>query len=342
MANFKDIAMKRRGLRAVSSLEVGEQRLSARMMRGTTAPTAVDRGLWLNLSRRAKKKEENVLTTCEGKWASASVFPKLTGFPSFPHAYDVCLQGAQYGQETFCYLDGTNGDVVLDLLELVNGGRKLPESAQRAPSSASNVSAGDVVSFQKMERKKRSLHTSLAAMFGLLGLYAILDIFTRDNGFKLAGSDQDDRLDGGRGNDELFGHNGNDTITGGLGNDLISGGRHADNLDGGAGKDTLFGGQGADTINGGLDDDVLNGGSGADVFVFTNGHGHDTISDFETANLQEHIDLSGISAITDLNDLFTNHIKQVGADVVIDTGLGSIILTDTNVSDLMDGNSFLL
>jgi hypothetical protein len=54
MTSFKDIALKRRALRAISAPDVGEQRLSERMMRGTEAPTPVDRGEW-NFIRALRK-----------------------------------------------------------------------------------------------------------------------------------------------------------------------------------------------------------------------------------------------------------------------------------------------
>ncbi|WP_120500371.1 hypothetical protein [Roseovarius sp. EL26] len=60
MTSFKDIALKRRALRAISAPDVGEQRLSARMMRGTEAATPVDRGEWNSI--RALRKASVVKT----------------------------------------------------------------------------------------------------------------------------------------------------------------------------------------------------------------------------------------------------------------------------------------
>ena len=83
-------------------------------------------------------------------------------------------------------------------------------------------------------------------------------------------------------------------------------------------------------------DDFLTGGFGDDVFIFADGHGDDTITDF-TAGIgtNDAIDLSGVTDIVDLADLLANHATDVGADMVIDTGAGNAItLIGVNVSEL--------
>ena len=61
--------------------------------------------------------------------------------------------------------------------------------------------------------------------------------------------------------------------------------------------DVLTGSDGDDTISGGIDDDTMTGGAGADTFVFSEGHGNDTITDFDASH--DTIDLSRFeSAIT--------------------------------------------
>ncbi|PPB79364.1 hypothetical protein LV82_02972, partial [Albidovulum inexpectatum] len=53
------------------------------------------------------------------------------------------------------------------------------------------------------------------------------------------------------------------------------------------------------------------------------------------------IDLSAVSAITNLADLMANHIAQVGADVVIDDQAGNTItLTGVNLANL-DASDFV-
>jgi Ca2+-binding RTX toxin-like protein len=71
-------------------------------------------------------------------------------------------------------------------------------------------------------------------------------------------------LDGGAGNDSLVALAGNDI------------------LDAGAGNDSLGGGAGNDTLTGGTGNDKLDGGSGDDTYIFNQGDGADTISDYKS------------------------------------------------------------
>ncbi|WP_424433944.1 M10 family metallopeptidase C-terminal domain-containing protein [Planktotalea sp.] len=64
----------------------------------------------------------------------------------------------------------------------------------------------------------------------------------------------------------------------------------ADTLNGDAGDDRLFGGDDDDVLIGGAGNDAMNGGEGADTFIFRQGDGNDTITDFE-----DGIDLIDIS-----------------------------------------------
>ncbi|KMW57776.1 Alkaline phosphatase [Candidatus Rhodobacter oscarellae] len=155
------------------------------------------------------------------------------------------------------------------------------------------------------------------------------------------GEDDADLLVGWLGSDTLEGGNGNDTLNGEEDNDTVSGGAGDDLLIGGTGDDLLVGWLDDDTLDGGAGNDVMNGEQGNDVFMFFDGHGDDIILGFEANNDLEDINLAGISAITDLNDLVSNHMSQQGADVVIDTGSGSITLAGVQMGDLLDGNDFI-
>jgi Ca2+-binding RTX toxin-like protein len=141
----------------------------------------------------------------------------------------------------------------------------------------------------------------------------------------LLGQGGGDRLNGGPGQDRLRGGAGADTLIGGAGNDRLAGDPGDDSIVGGAGRDTLIGGAGNDT---------LAGGSGADVFVFAVGFGIDRIVDFQLTVPGEVIDLSGVAAIVDFDDLVANHLSQSGADAVIRAGANRIILTGSDVTDL--------
>ncbi|MEM6371437.1 MAG: M10 family metallopeptidase C-terminal domain-containing protein [Pseudomonadota bacterium] len=163
---------------------------------------------------------------------------------------------------------------------------------------------------------------------------------------RLFGGDGDDLGYGGEGNDGLFGDAGNDTLYGGTGNDRFFGGSGNDLLSGGADNDTINGGSGFDTIDGGSGDDILFGRFNADLFVFADDHGNDTIGDFNAVNNFERIDLSGVSAITGLSDLMLDDAAngaavQSGNDVLITTGDSSTITLSNVVLSDLDAFDFL-
>lgn len=162
-----------------------------------------------------------------------------------------------------------------------------------------------------------------------------------------------DVLHGGDGHDELRGANRADILFGGLqwdvlyggrGKDYLSGAAGQDELYGGAGNDTLYGGKGRDLLMGGENRDLLFGNGGSDKFLFQTGDGIDVIGDFNALDDSEVIILRKVNAITDFNDLMnpaSNHIAQVGQDVLITDGEGlEITLQNVNLSDL-DANDFI-
>ena len=151
----------------------------------------------------------------------------------------------------------------------------------------------------------------------------------------LFGGDGHDVLAGGSGDDTLMGKAGNDTLKGWKGDDVLFGGDGDDSLVGSFGNDTIYGGTGKDTLAGGDGDDLLTGGLQADQFIFADGFGDDTIIDFAATWNAEKIDLSGVAAIISFADLSTNHMAQVGSDVVIDDLAGNTItLENVNLDDL--------
>ncbi|ORE92065.1 hemolysin-type calcium-binding protein [Aurantimonas sp. 22II-16-19i] len=165
-----------------------------------------------------------------------------------------------------------------------------------------------------------ALNTGEAAGDVYVSIENLLGSGAADN---LRGDAADNAIDGGNGNDWLYGRNGNDTLTGGIG---------ADRLSGEAGFDTLIGGAG---------NDQLTGGTNADTFVFANGFGNDTITDFEALNNFERIDLRDVTAITGFADLAASHLSQSGANAVIADGAGNTItLAGVNIADL-DANDFV-
>ena len=174
----------------------------------------------------------------------------------------------------------------------------------------------------------------------------------------LTGNAGRNELNGGDGNDILDGKAGADVMNGGLGNDtfyvdnsgdiigeyanagtdtviasvtyslaginaenLTLAGTAALNATGNGLANVLTGNSGDNVLNGGAGADILTGGHGADRFVFGydashNPSGNDTITDFNAGD-GDRIDLSAYHG--------QGHpvITQVGADAVIDLGLGN-------------------
>lgn len=133
----------------------------------------------------------------------------------------------------------------------------------------------------------------------------------------LAGNDA---FSGNGGNDNFFLGNGNDTGRGGIGADKLYGGIGNDRLFGDAGADRLFGGAGKDQITGGTGDDTMGGGGGADRFIFANGAGSDTITDFDLATDRLDVALPGsVSFMASGADLMVHY--GPGADVILLVGV---------------------
>ena len=105
-------------------------------------------------------------------------------------------------------------------------------------------------------------------------------------------------------------------------------------LYGGAGNDVIEGGAGADRIYGGEGDDSLTGGTEADTFVFEEGHGNDTITDF--ADGTDLIDLSDLG----IKNFAALSIADVNGNAVITTDEGTITLTGVATADL-DASNFV-
>lgn len=138
----------------------------------------------------------------------------------------------------------------------------------------------------------------------------------------------------------IFAGAGNDTVRGGNADDAVNGGAGNDSILGGGGDDTLVGGEGNDTFVGGAGDDTLFGGPGADLYVFSGNFGEDLIRGFST-NPNEKIDLQGVSTIVNFNDLTARHLRQEGADTVIDDDKGNIIVLVNFTAANLEANDFI-
>lgn len=138
-----------------------------------------------------------------------------------------------------------------------------------------------------------------------------------------------DTVTGGSGADQLYVGAGDDVADGGAGDDQIYGDAGDDILSGGSGVDLVYGDDGADILSGGADDDTLSGGAGDDVFVYGDGSGNDTITDFDMGDSDANgftNDQLDVSALTDGSGAPVNT-----SDVVVsDDGSGNAVLTFPN------------
>ena len=112
----------------------------------------------------------------------------------------------------------------------------------------------------------------------------------------------------------------------------MRGSNFADTIYGGAGNNTLDGQGGDDWLFGRGGNDTLTGGAGADRFVYVDGDGADTITDFNRGQ-GDKIDLSGVAGVYGIDDLNVTG----GANTVITFGPGQT-LTLNGVSSLDAGD----
>ncbi|WP_179958367.1 calcium-binding protein [Chitinimonas arctica] len=117
--------------------------------------------------------------------------------------------------------------------------------------------------------------------------------------------------------DELYGYAGNDSLVGLAGND------------------TLYGKGGDDTLNGGVGNDSLLGGAGSDLYLFKQGDGEDTISEY--ASGASNTDT--ISLGEGLNVAATSVTRKDG-DLILSFGDGSdrLIVSNYFYGDAAGGN----
>jgi Ca2+-binding RTX toxin-like protein len=87
------------------------------------------------------------------------------------------------------------------------------------------------------------------------------------------------------------------------GNDILIGSDFADDLRGGSGVDRLDGRGG---------NDFLTGGAGRDTFVFADGYGADTVTDYKAG--QDIYDFTGVGGVNDFGDL---HLTQFDPTTVL-------------------------
>jgi Ca2+-binding RTX toxin-like protein len=103
----------------------------------------------------------------------------------------------------------------------------------------------------------------------------------------------------------------------------------------------LIGGAGNDLLSGGSGDDTLTGGAGDDRFVFHNGDGLDTITDFTAGNSSgDVIELHGygVSTFAGLQGL----MSQVGSDTLITFDPDNVVTLHNVTTGQLNSGDFVL
>ena len=185
----------------------------------------------------------------------------------------------------------------------------------------------------------------------------------------LTGNDASNTLDGEQGADTMAGGLGRDTyivdntrdrvVETGAGDDLvrtsatftlsanvedmIATGNRDIALTGNTLANELTGNGGRNEIDGKSGNDRLKGGGAVDVFVFSTGGDRDIILDFDaTGTPHDVINLRGLRSVTSFADLIDNHMRQAGANVVIDGGSGDVLTINGVRLAQLDKGDFLL
>ena len=162
--------------------------------------------------------------------------------------------------------------------------------------------------------------------------------YLKSQSLNFAGSMGDDVMRGYAKADVLKGRGGDDTLIGGQGGDKLVGGGGNDHLSGGKGNDMLKGGAGDDWLVGGKGNDILKGGAGADTFFFAQGHGRDTILDFEAGVDTIAFNSKLFASVSDILD----SARQTSDGVVVHYAGGRLLLEDINLNDLSNGDFSLV
>ena len=109
-----------------------------------------------------------------------------------------------------------------------------------------------------------------------------------------------------------------------------------DTFTGTSGPETIVGTDDRDILIGKKGRDILEGGTGADTFVFRNGDGKDTITDFTaTGSSHDVLDLSAISDVDSFRDLKRDHLQAQGDDTwIVFNNRNHVVLENVDVADL--------
>jgi Ca2+-binding RTX toxin-like protein len=190
--------------------------------------------------------------------------------------------------------------------------------------------------------------TGIGAFVGSGAFVQVGDAFHADNTGIIQGDLNTIHVAGtGASNVFLVGDATGSIVYAGSGNDFISGGNGADHLFGGTGAGTsvLSGNLGNDVLTAGTGTghvDIMSGGQGADTFVFNDGSGTHTVTDFSAAlgdimQLASNINNTGIVDSATLSNYLANNASQVGNNVVIDLHGGDTLqVNNANLADMVN------
>ncbi|MGV3553138.1 hypothetical protein [Rhizobium sp.] len=113
-------------------------------------------------------------------------------------------------------------------------------------------------------------------------------------------------------------------------------GRKNINFTGSITDNDIRGNSGSNRLEGGAGTDVLEGGKGRDIFVFAKFTGIDTITDFQQG--EDRIEVRSVVGVKKFADL---DFAQDGKDVVIDSGMGEILIIENAKVKDFDKGDFL-
>jgi len=197
------------------------------------------------------------------------------------------------------------------------------------------INFSTVVFNQKINLKAESISDTM----GLVGNLSIARGTVIENATGGLGNDV---IKGNQVGNILLGGQGKDRLVGFKGKDILKGGHGEDRLNGGKGKDVLKGGQGEDILDGGKGRDFLKGGSQADIFVFKNKYGKDTIQDFQDDIDTIRLDDALWTGNLNKQQVIDTFASVVAGDIVFDFGSNKLIIKNfTNLAELADDLSII-
>ncbi len=119
------------------------------------------------------------------------------------------------------------------------------------------------------------------------------------------------------------------------GDDIVTGETGDDFIKTYGGNDTIDGGADDDTLNAGTGSDQLTGGTGNDIYVFKEGDGQDTVTDFTQGEDRLHIEglnFFDVTYSTDENGNTVVHYGNEGDQITLEGVIGALTADDFELS----------